>query len=61
MLQMEARNKANAEKIANGEADEGLTDFDIKKNEKEKEVEELRAQVSEVKTKVGIKAGFYVY
>ena len=54
---MEARNKANAEKIANGEADEGLTDFDIKKNEKEKEVEELRAQVSEVKTKVGIKAG----
>lgn len=51
LFQLEAKNKANSEKIGNGEQTE-LTDFDIKKMEKEKEVEELKVQQSEKQLKV---------
>ncbi len=50
--QMEAQNKAMAEKVGEGN-EEQLTEFEIRKNEKEKEVIKLREDFEEIKGKVG--------
>ena len=47
---MDAKNKARQAKVDEGNADE-LTEFDIKKREKEEKVAELRAKLAELKEK----------
>ena len=55
-MQLDAKNKARQSEVDKGNEDE-LTEFDIKKQEKEKRVEELRAQLSELKAKEDEKRG----
>ena len=54
--QLDAKNRARQSEVDKGNEDE-LTEFDIKKQEKEKRVEELRAQLSELKAKEDEKRG----
>ena len=49
---MEAKNRKNASKITDGMDGPELTDFEIKKIEKEKEVVVLRETLSSLKEKV---------
>ena len=55
-MQLDAKNKARQSEVDKGNEDE-LTEFDVKKQEKEKRVEELRAQLSELKAKEDEKRG----
>ena len=55
-MQLDAKNKARQSEVDKGNEDE-LTEFDIKKQEKEKRVEELRAQLSDLKAKEDEKRG----
>ena len=56
ITQLDAKNRARQSEVDKGNEDE-LTEFDIKKQEKEKRVEELRAQLSELKAKEDEKRG----
>lgn len=49
---MEAKTKANAAKIAEGTDAPELSDFEIKKDEKEKQVIEYREKLKDLKEKV---------
>ena len=53
---MEAKNKARQAEVDKGNEDE-LSEFEIKKQEKEKHVEELRAKLSDLKAKEEEKRG----
>lgn len=50
-MQLEAKNRANAEKIAEGKEEE-ISEFELKKQEKLKHVEELREKLKGLKEKV---------
>ena len=53
---MEAKNKARQSEVEKGNEDE-LSEFEIKKQEKEKRVEELREKLSDLKAKEEEKKG----
>ena len=55
-FQLEAKNKARQAEVDKGNEDE-LSEFEIKKQEKEKHVEELRAKLSDLKAKEEEKRG----
>ena len=55
---MEAKNKARQTEVDKGNEEE-LTEFEIKKQEKEKHVEELRAKLSDLKIKEDETRGNY--
>ena len=49
-FKLDAKNRARQTEVEKGKDDE-LTEFDIKKQEKEKHVEELKQKLAEVKSK----------
>ena len=49
-FKLDAKNRARQTEVEKGKDDE-LTEFDIKKQEKEKHVEELKQKLAEVKNK----------
>ena len=51
-FQLEAKNKANATKIEDGREEE-ISEYELKKQEKLKNVEELREKLRLLKEKVG--------